>query len=269
MGRPVHARTPTGTWRGTHYASGLWIFLPSSAVGTRSRSFPDRILKTHMRRMYGLTTRVAGLICGLLLMFPLSSFCAQKQDQDSIFHDSVRTKIEQDKIERLTGWERIIFLCSAPRQSPQKEMLERICERTNTNLRFLAARTNSKAQIARNALNLGELSHLEQMLRLEIDIYSAGCDGSVCAIFAAMSAIFPYDEAIDQKARTHPNGLRDRARLSYSPTSTPRPLMAHLWGPRYLVASGNPSEELVAGVVNGLEGLLKEFFTDYVNANRK
>lgn len=269
MERLVHALTPTGSSCGTYRASGLWVLLPSTVVETRSRSFPDRILKNHVKRMYGLTTRVAGLICGLILMFPLSSFSAQNQARNSSINDSVRTKIERDKMDRLTGWERIVFLCSPPPQSPQKELLERICERTNTNLKFLAATTNAKAQIAKNAINLGELSYLELMLRLEIDIYSAGCDGNFCAIFAAMSATFPYDKAIDQTARTYPNEHRDRVRPSHSPTSMPRPLLAHLWGPRYLVASGNPTEDLVLGVVNGLEALLKEFFTDYVNANRK
>jgi|GEM_PF-3926800 hypothetical protein len=36
-----------------------------------------------------------------------------------------------------------------------------------------------------------------------------------------------------------------------------------------MIASGYPGEELTAAVANGIDSILKDFFADYLNANRR
>jgi hypothetical protein len=209
------------------------------------------------------------LFAVLLLTLPLVSLSAQEESAGESFKNEVRAKIAREKLERLKGWKRMVFFCSPPEKSQSKEMIDRICDRTNTNVKFLAASANTNVRVASDAQGLGYLSAFRGMLRLEVDLFSTGCDGSACAIHATVSASFPYDKAIDQAAKSYPINEEDRRGPSDSPASVPRPIVALLWGPRQLTASGYPGEELASAVADGLDSLLKEFFTDYLNANRQ
>jgi hypothetical protein len=213
--------------------------------------------------------KVMRLFVALLLTLPLVGLSAQEDSEDASFRNEVRAKIEKDKLDRLKGWKRIVFRCSSPEMQKSTEMFDRICDRTNTNVKFLAASANTQVRIATDAYGLGFLSAHRGMLRLEVDLSSTGCDGSACAIHAAVSASFPYDKAIDQAARSYPINEKDRRGPSDSPASVPRPILALMWGPRQLTASGYPGEELGSVVANGIDSLLKEFFIDYLNANRE
>ncbi|MEX2197434.1 MAG: hypothetical protein WD886_01380 [Burkholderiales bacterium] len=209
------------------------------------------------------------LLVALLLTLPFIALSAQDENEAETFNNEVRAKIAREKLDRLKDWKRIVFWCSPPEKPKSKEMFDRICDRTNTNVKFLAARANSQVRVVTNAQSLSLLSAYRGMLRLEADLSSSVCDGSVCAIHAAVSASFPYDKAIDQAARSYPIRNKDWGGPSDSPASMPRPILAVMWGPRQLTASGYPGEELASAVANGLDSVLKEFFTDYLNANRE
>ncbi|MBM4132657.1 MAG: hypothetical protein FJ245_02715 [Nitrospira sp.] len=209
------------------------------------------------------------LLVALLLTLPLVSLSAQVESEDESFKNEVRARIAREKLERLKGWKRIVFLCSPTEMTNSKEKFDRICDRINTNAKLLAATANADVVVVNDGENLGFLSSYRGMLRLEVDLSSTGCDGSACAVHATVSASFPYDKAIDQAAGSYPVNEENRRGPSDSPASVPRPILALMWGPRQLIASGYPSEELGSGVVNGVDSLLKEFFTDYLNANRQ
>ncbi len=209
----------------------------------------------------------ASLFVTILVAMPLVTLAASDDESDESFENEVRAKIEREKLDRLRGWRRIVFFCSPP--GKPKELFERVCERTNTNVKFLAASGNVQVSVATNAGSLGFLSTYRGMLRLEVDLHSTDCNGSVCALHATVSASFPYDRAIDQAARSYPIDEKDRSGPKDSPAAVPRPVLALMWGPRHLTASGYAGEELAAGVANAIDSLLKEFFTDYLNANRK
>jgi hypothetical protein len=197
--------------------------------------------------------------------------CSWAQDvyAGATIEERVRASMERDKLVRLKGWKRLIFLCWSPERSASKAMFDRMCDRTNTNVKFLAATANTPVRIARNAIQLGELGTLEGMLRLQVEIYPAKCDGSTCFIHADVSASFPYDKAIDLSADSSSIDENDRQSRRDSPASVPRPIQAFMWGPRALHATGAPGEELTGVVASGLDSLLKEFFTDYITANRE
>jgi hypothetical protein len=201
-----------------------------------------------------------------LLMLPLLSLSAQ---EDRKFRRDVRAQMEKDKLDRLKGWKRIVFWCSPPGKPESNKMFERICDRTNTNVQFLAESSRTKIRIAKDAFNLGFLSAADGMLQLQVDLSSVGCNGSACAINATLSATFPYEKAIDQTARSYPIDEENLNGPSESPAAVPRPIDALMWGPRSLIASGYPGEELASSVTNGLDALLKEFFTDHLKANRE
>jgi hypothetical protein len=207
------------------------------------------------------------LLTALLLILPLIVLSAERDIDDSTRRE-VRAKMEAAKLKRLKGWKRIVFLCSPSEKTRSRDMFDRICERTNTNVKFLAASAKVQVQVAPDAYELGFLSGLRGMLRLEVELFSSACDTSACAIHATVVARFPYDKAIDQAARSYPIREEDRRGPKDSPASIPRPIEALMWGPRHLTASGYPGEELASGVSNGVDTLLKEFFTDYIQANR-
>ncbi|MGE0383439.1 MAG: hypothetical protein AB7Q97_01835 [Gammaproteobacteria bacterium] len=213
--------------------------------------------------------RVMKLFVALLLTLPIVGQCANEDSEDLSLKKEVRATIEREKLDRLKGWNRIVFWCSLPDKPTPKELFDRICDRTNTNVKFLAASANTRIRIATDAFGLGFLSAGGGMLRLEVELSSTDCDGSVCAIHAAVSASFPYDKAVDQAARSYPINEKNRRGPSDSPASVPRPVLALMWGPRHLTASGYPGEDLASAIANGLDSLLKEFFTDHLNANRE
>lgn len=172
------------------------------------------------------------LFCGLLIALPFVGLSAQEYSGHESFENAALEKIEKQKRDRLKGWKRIAFWCSPPEKRTSKKMFDRICDRTNTNVKFLAASSNTHVRIATDDFDLGFLSAYHGMLRLEVELFSTNCDGSACAIQALVSASFPYDEAIDQAARSYPLEENKRNGPSDSPASVPRPILAIMWGPR-------------------------------------
>ena len=65
----------------------------------------------------------------LLLLFPIVAFSAQDSSDDEAFENEIRAKIEKEKLERLKGWNRLVFRCSVPVNANPKEMFDRICSR--------------------------------------------------------------------------------------------------------------------------------------------
>ena len=192
-------------------------------------------------------------------------------DDETEWSSSVRALMEKEKLQRLKGWKRIAFLCSPPEKvkATAKEFFERICERTNTNVKFLAATANAQLSVASSGFGLGALTYREGRLKLEVDLFQVGCDASAsfCAVHADVTASFSYDKAIDQAARLYP--LNDQSqRPKDSPASVPRPIQAVMWGPAHSTGSGPVGEELSSAIANGIDTILKTFFTDYVQANR-
>jgi hypothetical protein len=204
----------------------------------------------------------------LLLTLCMGCLWAQHVYAGATIEERVRASMERDKRARLKGWKKIIFLCSATVSSTPKIMVDRICERTNTNAKFLAASTNTQMQIAKGYYGIA-LGKEQDMLPLEVEFYSSGCDGSICSIRVDVSASFSYAKAVDLAAPSYFIDEKDRQVRRDSPASIPRPIEAFMWGPRGLIASGIPGEELAGVVANGIDSLLKEFFADYVNANRE
>ena len=215
--------------------------------------------------------RIVRVLAVLLLALPLPAFPAEEDDADRDVRTDVRAQMQRGKLERLKGWKRMVFLCSPPEKAKAKakEMFERICERTNTNVKFLAATSNAQVRVAPDAGSLGFLSAYQGMLRLEVELFYSGCDASTCAVNAAVTASFPYDKAVDQAARSYPIDDLDRRGAKDSPAAVPRPIQALMWGPRQLTAFGYAGEELAAVIANAMDTILKEFFTDYVQANRE
>jgi hypothetical protein len=79
------------------------------------------------------------LFVALLLTLPVVALSAQEDSDEEGFKSEVRTRIEKEKLDRLKGWKRILFGCSRPEKAKSKEIFDRICDRTSTNVKFLAA----------------------------------------------------------------------------------------------------------------------------------
>ncbi len=204
----------------------------------------------------------------LLIALPLHAFAAEEDVGTDPWPD-VHAQIEKEKLQRLKGWKRIVFLCSPPEKAKAnaKEMFDRICERTNTNVKFLAAAAKLQVKIVPNGQALGFASAIRGRLRLEVDLFYVGCEATACAVHVDVSAIFPYDKAVDQAARSYPTDDEARRGPRDSPASIPRPINAVMWGPAHSTASGFTGEEMTSAMVSAIETILKEFFSDYLRAN--
>ncbi len=151
----------------------------------------------------------------LALLLALCPTLAVSADRDE-FDAKVRAQMDKDKLQRLRGWNRIVFYCSPPESKAGKEMFARICELTNTNVKFLAATSKADLTVVETSLALGFQTVGRGALELVVDAHSAGCGtAETCGVHTMVTASFSYKEAVDRAARTlrtqwTPSAVMDR-----------------------------------------------------------
>lgn len=204
----------------------------------------------------------------LLALSPMSQPHADERIDDQQRRDQVLASIERDKLQRLKGWKRIVFHCNPPVSAPASEMFAQICDQTTANLRSLAAIAKANVLVVQDTKTLGFSSALHGMLQLEVEVTYVGCSSVNCAVSAVVTASFPYDQAVDMKARSYPVDPKNRQGQYDSPATIPRPIDAVMWGPRQINAQGSAGDEMASSIARAIDTLLKDFFTDYVQANR-
>ena len=154
------------------------------------------------------------------------------------------------------GWKGILFYCSIDNQSNQA--LNEICERSYTNAEFLAAAAKINLAKAKDAYELCFRAVVGDFLVLEVEL-TATKEGSPSAIHANLRAYKTYSRSVDTSSL---------ATKKKDPRAEPRLGDLIMWERSVIGASSGAAQELIAGVSSGIEQALKQFFSDFLSAQR-
>ncbi len=171
-----------------------------------------------------------------------------------------RQQVEQYQHEKnkknFIGWKGILFYCSIENQS--NRALNEICERSYTNVDFLAASAKINLVKAKSASDLGFRAIVDDYLVLEV-VLTATTAGRPSAIHANLRAYKSYSKAVDTSfLATEKKGTQ----------AEPRSGDLIMWERSVIGASSGATQELVPAVSDGIEQHIKQFFADFLNAKR-
>ena len=183
----------------------------------------------------------------ILAQQPLSAEIRQKAEE---------YRVRENK-QNLSGWNGILFFCPFDDESGQ--VLKDICEKTYVNAEFLAVTAKVNLIKARSGFEVGFKAGTGDQLVLEVHLHATK-HGVPAAIHAGIRAYAYYYEAVTTKPLLE-GGMKD-ARL------TPRSGDLIFWERTVLGASSGMAQDLVTPLSQGIEQRLKEFFADYLKAQR-
>ncbi|MCO6057964.1 hypothetical protein NG726_14955 [Pseudomonas sp. MOB-449] len=155
----------------------------------------------------------------------------------------------------LTGWNGILFYCPIEKQS--SHALNEICENGYTNAEFLSASAKINLTRARDGYEVGLMSRISDLLILEIEL-GATKSGAPSAFHARLRAYVGYSEAVEKSQFEEKKKAR----------GIPRSGDIIFWERTAIGASSGTDKDLVTPMSKAIEQLLKQFFADYLNAQR-
>jgi hypothetical protein len=156
--------------------------------------------------------------------------------------------------QNLTGWNGILFFCQFDDDSNQA--VKDICEKTYVNAEFLAATAKINLIKGRDGFQMGFEAGVGELLVLEVKLNSTERPS---AVHANVRAYVGYYNAV----QTHPGDKEKKdARI------IPRSGDLIFWERSVLGASSGTAQDLAIPLSQGIEQPLKEFFADYLKAQR-
>lgn len=158
--------------------------------------------------------------------------------------------------QNFSGWKGVLIYCTDA--DKLLKSLKEICEKTYTNADFLATISKLDLVKAKSAYELAFRSVVDDFLVLEITL-SATKQGMPTAIHASVRAYAHYSKAVD-------NSLN--AQEKKGPRADPKSGDLVFWERVVIGASSGTDQELVIPISEGIEQLMKQFFIDYLNADR-
>jgi len=182
----------------------------------------------------------------VFLVAPVFSFAQQSVDSNASAY------IQNKNAMNFADWEGILFYCLFNDKLPT-EMLRTVCERTSTNAKVLAASSKIDFWIAKDLIQLGVEATSKENLILLVEL-----TGTRAAISATVKAYTEFSGPIKANRESKEGTIERRTNMRKGDLI--------LWE-RNLVASGKV-EELIVAVSQSIEVLLKEFFADYLNAQK-
>jgi hypothetical protein len=192
-----------------------------------------------------LMSRLAVFVI-VFLVAPVFSFAQQSVDSNASAY------IQNKNAMNFADWEGILFYCLFNDKLPT-EMLRTVCERTSTNAKVLAASSKIDFWIAKDLIQLGVEATSKENLILLVEL-----TGTRAAISATVKAYTEFSGPIKANRESKEGTIERRTNMRKGDLI--------LWE-RNLVASGKV-EELIVAVSQSIEVLLKEFFADYLNAQK-
>jgi hypothetical protein len=189
-----------------------------------------------------------------LLLGGISAFAQQRPtaDEQRIFEEH---KARENK-QNFTGWEGILFYC--PDRDQSNKALKEICDKTYSNAAFLAAAAKLNLVKAHDGYELGFMAIADDLLVFEVELYSTK-PGTPAAVHANLRAYISYSKAIDTSSL---------AQEKKGARTIPRSGDLLFWERGVIGASSGTAQELVLPISQGIEQHLKQFFADFVNAQR-
>ena len=152
------------------------------------------------------------------------------------------------------GWH--CFLLLSERKTLRPSSYRDICERSYTNANFLAASAKINIKKAQSLQAVGFEAVVGNHLILMLDLFATESDGTV-AVVTNLRAYTDYSGPVEKYPLD--NEL---------PQVNPRSGTLILWERNSVGTSTGPPRALVIPLSQGIEQLLKEFFADYLKAQR-
>jgi hypothetical protein len=162
---------------------------------------------------------------------------------------------EDNNRENFSGWEGILFYCFHNGKQSDRVLTE-ICERSYTNANFLATSSKINLTKAQSLRQIGFESYVGNRLILMIDLHANGSQPPV-AVAAKLQAYTSYSGPV----KKYPL-------LSEQPQENPRSGTLILWEREAIGATSGLGQDLLSPVSEAIEQMLKQFFADYLNAQR-
>jgi hypothetical protein len=157
-----------------------------------------------------------------------------------------------------SNWDGILFFCSVSDHSPRAH--KEICRKTTTNAAFLASTGKINFIKARDGFDFGYRGAVDgHLLLLEVELVSTK-SGAPSAISVVVKAYAHHD------GKTSAHGIEGP--VTGGVRRAPRTGNLIFWERSLIGASAGSVDNLVDVVSQNVEQVLKEFFTDYMNAQR-
>ena len=176
----------------------------------------------------------------------------RKQQRD---HQRAETYTENTNRENFAGWGGILFYCHhAGKESDQT--LNRICERSYINANFLAASAKINIEKAKSLSDVRQESVGGDRLILMIDLSATKPAAAVSVSLKAYTFFSgPVEKLDDSKEHVQTRTSNRSGDLIF-------------WERGAIGASSGAGQDLVSPLSEAIEGMLKQFFADYLNAQR-
>lgn len=195
---------------------------------------------------------VVWILCIIILTIP-SAFSqpSPSSNKENWFKEHTDRKNRKN----LSGWKGVVFICSKE-EVPEKN-IDDVCRKANEDAAFLAAASRVRIFLAKNYEEFFRHVRINNFLPLTAD-FTFTKTGSPSAVYVHLKSSVSYDEAIEYK---------EARKVSDNQSYSPRAGDLIIWERSLIGASSGTSDALVTPISQGVEQMLKVFFTDYLNAN--
>jgi len=199
---------------------------------------------------------LTGLLLALVYVLPVAAASPEQELSPELRKEAEKYRAQKNE-KNFTGWNGVLFYCHSP--TSRNKHLKDICEHTYTNVQFLAATAKVKLSKANTPFEVGYGATVGDLLVLQVELFSTGSTGPT-AVHANLRAYSSYSNAVEKSETAASKGS--------VPQSKPRIGDLVLWERTVTAASSSTAQELVVPVSQGIEHQLKQFFADYLNAQR-
>ena len=224
---------------------------PYALLDSSHRRFP-RLAK--INKMNRIRFNITVLAAAILITGSQQSLAKQEQPTPSE-HEWIKKYTEDKNRKNFADWVGILFYCHPPKNQ-EDDFLVKICERSYLNANFLAASAKIDLERAQDLKRVGFESVVGDRLILMIDFTATR---KPTAVSVTLTAYTTYSGPVNT---IHESGEGEQTRTNM------RSGDLILWGKGLIASSSNNAQDLIGPLSEAIDGLLKEFFTDYLSARR-
>jgi hypothetical protein len=197
------------------------------------------------------------LVASILIAGPQAALAVQERIRPTD-HDFFQKYSDDKNRKNFTGWEAILFYCW-PGGKEENASLKAICERSLVNARFLAASAKIKLEKATGMQQVGFETAVGERLILMIGLTATTGSKTTKGIAVNVRAYSSYSGPIRTIVYSEEHEPQERTQIRSGDL---------IFWERGGIAVGSNGQELESPVSEAIDLLLKDFFSDYLNAQR-
>jgi len=205
--------------------------------------------------------RIGSHVTVLVAVFLIAGFhpaLAEQQQTPQSDHEWYEKFTEDKNRENFVGWEGILFYCYAGKE-PDKVLTE-VCEKSYINANFLAASAKISLKKAQSLKQVGFESAVGVRLILLLDLRATKSPAVIAVKLRAYTSFSGPVKKFDDS--------KEEPQLEPQFRTNKRSGDLIFWEREAIGASSGMGPELATPTSEAIDGMLKQFFTDYLNAQR-